>query len=387
MDTSAVNRKPENVRVLLVDLSKRFGGASVRALSLARHLMPWHTAIAGLKDSPVVRIAGERNIPVRIVGTSRLDPMIPFRLRKIIRTENYQVVDTQNIQSKFWTSLTSWLTDVAFVSTLNSSYQDEHAGSWKGKVYSAIDRWTNSKADRYIAVSRSIVDGLLQAGISIDRVDLVTNAVEVDETLPSVDRKAIRQKIGVPDDAVLCVSVGRLVWAKGYEDLIDAFAVVTGQMPNVYSVILGDGELFEQLSERIRRSGLTDRVHLLGHCTHATVVDILAVSDIFVMPSRSEGVPYALLEAGALGLPILATQCGGIPDVLANQTDAILVPVGDPASLSAGMIKLLTDGSLSKQLGTNAKAKIRQCFSLPVQIEATRRAYLKALDHKRQNFK
>lgn len=384
MNTGAADGIPEGIRVLLVDLSKRFGGASVRTLSLARHLAPWQTAVVGLKDSPVVKIARERNIAVRIVGSSRLDPLIPIRLSKIIRVENFQVVDTQNIQSKFWTSLAVLLADFAFVSTLNSSYRDEHAGSWKGTMYSAIDHWTSFKTDRHIAVSRSIMDGLLQSGISADLIDLVTNAVEVNDNLPPVNRREILQKVGVPEDAMLCVSVGRLVWAKGYEDLIDAFALIADQVPNAYSVILGDGELFEKLSEQIRRAGLDGRILLLGHCSHEVVVDVLSAGGIFVMPSRSEGVPYALLEAAALGLPILATRCGGIPEILADQKDAILVPVGNHVSLSAGLIKLLTDRSLSRQLGANARATVRMRFSLPAQIESTRRAYLKAMDHNRQ---
>lgn len=382
MDNLNVDVFPEDIRILLVDLSKRFGGASVRALALASHLAPWQTAIAGLKESPVVKIAQERNIPFRIVGESRADPLIPFRLKDVIRRENIQVVDTQNIQSKFWGSLALLFTDVAFVSTLNSSYGDEHAGSWKGKAYSMIDHWTNYKTDRYIAVSKSILDGLLDGGVPADMVDLVTNAVDVDESfLPNP--KWIRHEIGVPNDAILYVSVGRLVWAKGYEDLIRAFGQVLDLVPNAYAVILGDGELFQTLDRQIKQAGLTDRLLLHGFCDHRKVLDILKASDIFVMTSRSEGVPYALLEAAALGLPILATKCGGIPEVLTDQENALLVPVGDTIGISSGLVYLAENKKISGDLGSKARARIKSEFGLPAQIKATRSSYLKALDHKR----
>ena len=274
MDNLNVDVFSEDIRILLVDLSKRFGGASVRTLALASHLAPWQTAIAGLKESPVVKIAQEKNIPFRIVGESRVDPLIPFRLKDVIRRENIQVVDTQNIQSKFWGSLALLFTDVAFVSTLNSSYGDEHAGSWKGKAYSMIDHWTNYKTDRYIAVSKSILDGLLDGGVPADMVDLVTNAVDVDESLLP-NPKWIRHEIGVPNDAILYVSVGRLVWAKGHEDLIQAFGQVLDLVPNAYAVILGDGELFQTLDRQIKQAGLTDRLLLHGFCDHRKVLDIL----------------------------------------------------------------------------------------------------------------
>ena len=381
------NRTSEDVRVLIVDLSKRYGGASVRALTLARHLQPWKAAIAGLEDSPVVQIAKERNIPVYTVGRSRIDPRIPVRLNHIILKEQFQVIDTQNIQSKFWGSITASLFNVTLVSTLNSSYQNEFGRSVKGKLYSSIDQWTNRQTDGYIAVSKPIQDDLLRTGVASDMVDLVTNAVEIDESSTSTDSQLIRRQLGVPEDCLLCVSVGRLVWAKGYDDLIKAFVSVSRQVPNAYLVIAGGGELHASLAAEISEAGLTPKVMLLGHCEPSMVLNILRASDVFVMSSRSEGVPYALLEAAALGLPILSTECGGIPEILTDQTDAILVPVSDQASLSAGMIKLLTDRSLSSQLGDNAKTRIKQRFSLPVQIEATRRAYLKALVHKQKKLK
>ncbi len=380
------NGTSEDVRVLIIDLSKRYGGASVRALMLAQHLQPWKTAIAGLEDSPVIKLAKERNIPVHTVGRSRIDPLIPIRLKNIIVKEQFQVIDTQNIQSKFWGSITASLSGATFVSTLNSSYQNEFGESVKGKLYSSIDQWTNRRTDGYIAVSKPIQDDLLKTGVSSEMVNLVTNAVEVDDASPAMDPRSIRRQIGVPEDCLLCIAVGRLVWAKGYDDFIKAFVSVSGQVPNAYAVILGAGELHSSLSAEIHDIGLTNKIILLGHCEPQRVLSTLKASDVFVMSSRSEGVPYALLEAAALGLPILATQCGGIPEILDDGADAILVPVSDPASLAAGMIKLLIDRSFSKQLGANAKAKIKQRFSLPVQMEATRRAYLKAMDHKRQKL-
>jgi glycosyltransferase involved in cell wall biosynthesis len=307
------------------------------------------------------------------------------RLKNIILKEQFQVIDTQNIQSKFWGSITASLSGVTFVSTLNSSYQNEFGQSVKGKLYSSIDQWTNRRADGYIAVSKPIQDDLLKTGVASEMVDVVTNAVEIDDTAQADDPRSIRRQIGVPDECQLCVSVGRLVWAKGYDDFIKAFASVSSQVPNAYAVILGGGELHSVLWAEIQDAGLTKRIILFGHCEPKMVLSVLKASDIFVMSSRSEGVPYALLEAAAQGLPILATQCGGIPEILTHEMDAILVPAGNPAALSMGMIKLLTDRSLSKQLGANAKTTIQQRFSLPVQIEATRQAYLKALGHRLQS--
>jgi hypothetical protein len=122
----AVNETTEGLRVLVVDLSIRYGGASTRAIAIAESLLSWGGMIAGIENSPVLRIAREKGIPVRVIGKRRTDPLIPLRLAKVIREDGIQVVDTQNIQSKFWVSLAAFLVDVVFVSTLNSFYRYEH---------------------------------------------------------------------------------------------------------------------------------------------------------------------------------------------------------------------------------------------------------------------
>ena len=372
----------EDIRVLIIDVSKKYGGASVRALTLANHLKPWNVAIAGLRDGPVIEIAKQRNIPVHIVGSVRTNPLIPWRLKKVIREGGFQVIDTQNIPSKFWGSLTTHLTDVAFVSTLNSSYEDEFGTALRGKLYTWLDRWTNTNVDRYVAVSKAIRNSLAKAGIPESRIDLVTNVVDIDESSLNKDRNLVRRMIGIPEDAILCVSVGRLVWAKGYEDFIDAFAVVAERVSNAYAAIVGGGVLHSALLEKIKKAGLENRVKLLGHRDAQMTWSVMKASDVFVLSSRSEGVPYALLEAAALQLPILSTRCGGIPEIFTDNQEALLVDVGDPASISAGLICLCEDRLLSQKLAANAKAKVSSEYNLSAQITAIRHAYRKALDNR-----
>lgn len=373
------------LQVLLIDLSKRYGGASVRALTLAFHMQPG-VVIAGLENSPVVKIAQDRNIPTRTVGKSRLDPLIPFRLRKIIRQEGFQIIDTQNIQSKFWANLAAVITDVAFVSTLNSAYEEEQGGSFKGKFYATLDRWTNSRTNRYIAVSRPIQNELLKTGIPAEMIDLVTNAVDLEDISRAEEaastRWLTRKQLGIPGDAFVCSSVGRLVYAKGFEDFIDAFARSSEQMPNLYGLIAGEGSLRPVLSEQIKAAGLESRFQLLGHREPKEVNNILKASDVFVISSRSEGVPFALLEAAAAGLPIVATRCGGIPDVLEDNVDALLVPVGDVRGIASAMMKIGIDRYMAKGLGRKAREKIQRDYSIQKQIEGTERAYRSALANK-----
>lgn len=368
-----------NLKIMLVDLSKRYGGASTRALLLADQLRTWRVSIAGIKNGAVLKVALERGIPVHIVGNSRLDPLIPFRLAKIIKRGGYNIIDTQNIQSKFWGSLAALLTEVAFVSTVNSSYFDEYGRGFKGRFYRFVDAHTNWRTDCHIAVSSVIKTELINAGVSEDTIHVIRNAVGNYGVSPLYEREAFRQHIGVPGDACLCASVGRLVWAKGYEDLIRAFRLVLEKIPNAYAVIAGEGILYSALLSQIRDAGLTGRILLLGHCESAMIQTILKASDLFVMPSRIEGIPFALLEAAAAGLPIVATNCGGIPEVVEHGKEAILVPVGDPFALSRAIVELCLDDEFAKELGKRAKRRMEKELNLAAQINALKQVYATVL--------
>ncbi len=366
---------PDKVRVLILDLSKRYGGASTRAITLAKGLREWEPAIGALAGSPVARTAAQDGIPVVTFGSSRIDPRIPFRIAQAIRSGGYQLIDTQNIQAQVWGSLGAAWSGAALVSTLNSSYVEEQGQSLKGRIYSLLQRLTSWRVDRYIAVSDPIKKWLCDSGIAPQAIDLIRNGIAIERTRPVPEPGQVRSSLGLRADDIVCVAVGRLVWAKGYADLVEAFARLAIPVPNARLVIVGEGALHAELEAQIDRAGLSERVLLAGHCDHERVLGILSASNIFVMSSRSEGVPYALLEAGALGLPILATRCGGIPEVVRDGEEALLVNPGDISGLASGLAALCMDRERARDFGARARQRIREEFSLSAEITATQNTY------------
>jgi len=148
----------------------------------------------------------------------------------------------------------------------------------------------------------------------------------------------------------------------------------------LYCLIVGEGECKEELHEQIRGAGLESRIHLVGYYDRQEAMSILKSSDIFVMPSRYEGTPIALLEAAALARPILASATGGIPELVRHDEHALLVPPGDPIALAQGLTKLALDREYARTLGQNARQRIQRKFNLEVQVNATWQAYQNALD-------
>ncbi len=365
-------------KTLIVDLSNMFGGASARVINLMKHFPDGQVALASLEDSPVMKEAKKLNIPIFPVGNRKTDPRIVYRLIKAIKQFDVQVVDTANVQSKFWASIAVKLTGVALVSTLNSWYVDEHSGSLKGNFYQTIEEITNRNVSLCICISQAVYGKLIDAGIPSDKIELIPNAIGIDTSKLQKDRKWLLQTYDLPEDAKVACLVGRLVWAKGIEDLIEAFEQIKERFPNLYCLIIGDGELHDSITEQLNKTNLTEQIRLLGYVERESVLSIVNTSDIFLMPSRSEGTPIALLEAAALGKPILATKAGGIPEMVTHDEHALLVEVSDIDAIANGIAKLVADEDYSEKIARNAQNHIEESFSMQAQVQATLDAYAKA---------
>ena len=375
-------------KVLVVDLSNNYGGSSSRVLSLMAHLKPGTIALAGLKSGAITRQALQLGLPVHVLAAHKADPRLLFRLIHIIRQGGYTLLDSQNIQSKFWANMAALMTKTALVSTLNSWYANEHGkASIKGKIYTSLELLTNQSLDLYITVSEKDRQSLLKSGLPESAIELIYNAVDVNISEIPGNGKWLRQKFDLPADSIVCTAVGRLVPVKGYDVLINAVQKIASEVPQLVCLIVGEGECREELSKQIRAASLEKRVRLLGYYARQDAMSILKSSDIFAMPSRYEGTPIALLEAGALARPILASCTGGIPELVTDEEHALLVPPGDPDALAQRLAKLALDRTYAQRLGQNAQQKVRQSFNLESQVRTTWNAYQKALDRHRAREK
>jgi glycosyltransferase involved in cell wall biosynthesis len=290
------------------------------------------------------------------------------------------VLDSQNIQSKFWANLAAILTRTALVSTLNSWYAHEHSTTWlKGRLYTSLELSTNQSLDLYITVSEKDRQMLLGSGIPEEAIELIYNTIDLDVSAVPGDPAWLKNEFNLPAPAMVCTGIGRLVPQKGFDILIEAFSKIASQIPDLYCLIIGEGDDKQKLSAQIRVAGLEDRFRLIGYFEREKAMSILKSSDIFVMPSRYEGTPIALLEAAALARPILATCAGGIPELVSHEQHAFLVPVSDPAGLAEGLTRLALDRDFARRLGQNAQQRVRESFHPQFQLDATWAAYEKAL--------
>jgi glycosyltransferase involved in cell wall biosynthesis len=156
--------------------------------------------------------------------------------------------------------------------------------------------------------------------------------------------------------------VGRLDhWGKGHKELFTAMAQIRERHP-VHALIVGGGRRTDEVRQLATSLGLAGEVHFLG--PRRDVPDLLKAMDIFVLPSYSEGVSLALLEAMAAGLPVIATEVGGLPEVVEHEKTGLLIPPRDVEALAGALGRLLADPAWARQLGANARAHVRKHFSL-----------------------
>ncbi len=204
-----------------------------------------------------------------------------------------------------------------------------------------------------VAVCQEAADALRRdLWLSRRRVLTIPNGVPA----PDLRHPApLRADLGLAEQDVLIVAVGNLYPVKGHRYLIEALGLLRERHPRAHVAIVGRGDLQETLEAQARTLGVADRVHLLGF--RPDVGSVLAAADLFAMPSLSEGLPLALLEAMRAGLPIVATDVGGVRSTLANGEAGHIVQPGDAQDLATGLDWLLSQPSVACVFGARAETR------------------------------
>jgi glycosyltransferase involved in cell wall biosynthesis len=227
-----------------------------------------------------------------------------------------------------------------------------------------------------IAVSQILSEHLRRdLWLRTDRVVTIPNGAR--HTPPPGAHSSLRQELGLAADDQLAVSVGNLYPVKGHAFLLEALSLLSTRFPRLHVAIAGRGELEETLLARARALDLANRFHLLG--LRADVGNVLAAADVFVLPSLSEGVPLALLEAMMAARPIVATAVGEVPTVLDGGRAGVLAPPGDAAALATAMATVLSDPNRARQLATTAAARAAARYTFNAMVDRYVALYAKLL--------
>jgi glycosyltransferase involved in cell wall biosynthesis len=218
-------------------------------------------------------------------------------------------------------------------------------------VFPLRQRFFWRRARHIIAISNAVREALLAEGLEPERVTVIPSAVDLD-ALSAPRGEDIRHRLSLPRNGQVAVTLGALTPEKDQLTLIAAAARLVRDLPDLHWVLVGDGPLRARLAAQIADQGLQGRFHLVSHL--ADPEQALAGSDVYVLSSTSEGLGSSALAAMALGIPVVATRVGGIPDLLGSGR-GIMVEPGNPAAFADAVHRVLTDSGLRQELTRAAR--------------------------------
>lgn len=219
--------------------------------------------------------------------------------------------------------------------------------------------------NRLVPVANGVKEDVLRNNwfVTDEKLFVLENSVDYGRFADvSISKKDAKQMLGMPADSLVFGTIGRLVPTKGLSYLIAAFSKVKRQMPSVHLVLVGDGPCRAELQMQAADALCGDSVHFLGH--RANVEQLLKGMDVFILASVAEGMPRVLLEAMAAGVPCVATQVGGIPEVINGEAVGFLVPPGDPEALAEMMLRVAKmPGEELAEVIEKARDRVRRFYS------------------------
>jgi len=352
-------------RVLHVDTERGWRGGERQALWLARELegRGHRSFVAARAGEPLAIRASEAGL--RVLGcdpAGEADVLAALRLRRAIRANGITVVHAHTAHAVAVAALATLRLHVPLVVSRRVDFPLRgNAGT----------RWKYGRAAAIIAISRAVARVLESSGVEARLIHVVPDGVDTRRAVAPA-AEATLASLGVGRGQPLVVQVAQLVGHKDPLNFVRAIGIARRTVPDLRALMVGDGPLRAEVAREIARMSLGDTVRLAGYRTDADA--LLAAADVATLSSREEGMGSVLLDALAFGLPIAATNAGGIPEVVVDGECGLLAPRSDPDALGRAIARLITDRALAERLAANALARSVE-FSVERMTERTIAVY------------
>jgi glycosyltransferase involved in cell wall biosynthesis len=331
------------MRVLHTESSRGWGGQENRTLQEALQLRTRgvELSFACQPDSQLAQRAGAQGFAVDTLAMrNNLDMPAVARLAGIMRRRGAAIANTHSGRDTFLAGLAARL-----VRRRPLVVRTRHL------ILPITSRTTYTwLPDHVVAVSEALRRYLIHAGVPAHQVSAIPSGVDTERFDPQVHAGDLRHELGLPAAALLIGTVAILRVKKGHLDVLAAAPRVLAEVPDALFVFAGDGPQSDNLKREIAARGLEARVRLLG--LRRDVPNVLKSLDLFVLPTHEEALGTSFLEAQAMGVPVIGTRVGGVPEAVRENETGLLVPAHDPAALAAAILALARDPDRRRAMGS-----------------------------------
>ena len=366
------------IRVLYLIGGGEFGGAEQHLLGLVNNLdaHQFHPQVAVFYEEEFSKRVRALGIPTTVLQSDAKSRGGLNPVRDLIRDWRPHVIHTHGVRANLIGRLANRKEGYPCksVTTVHSIMALDYPMAWKRMLFGSVEHLTWPFVDHFILVSQAMKRDFVKAGLPEDKLSVIHNAIELpDAPQEHVPQTSLRDLIGVGDDVTIVGTVARLHTVKGHTYLLKAIKRIVEERQDVVFPWFGDGDLHDELLREAKELGVADYVKFLGF--RKDVPDLLPQLDLFVQPSLSEGLSVAILEALAVGVPVIATAVGGNPEVLTDGEDGMLIPAADPDALYKSICLLLENTERRKQMAKAGQEMVFRRFTLRRLVQETTDVY------------
>jgi len=331
----------------------------------------YHALLISPEPGPFVGRMKGRGVETHLVHLAPLfNPMALWRLTRMLVQKRVTILQTHGARSNFYGRIAGRLAGVpVIISTVHNSLKDYEVSPGTRWLYAIALRLTLPLVRRIICVSDSNRRDLVEESPSAAaRIRTVYNGVDISAFSSQPDRHKVRDELGIETGPVL-VTIARLTQMKGHRYLLQALPQLLERWPSLMCLFVGEGELRDELHRLALTLAVEGSCRFVG--VREDIPNILAAADVVVLPSLSEGFPFVLLEALAMGCPVVASRVNGIPELIEHQKTGLLVPPRDPLALAAAIGKVLNDRTVALKMGAAGRAVVQDRFTVDGMVENT----------------
>lgn len=369
----------EKIKIFYAITKGNWGGAQKYVYDLATHLSPEEFSVSVIAGQPGVLCEKlkTQNIPVYTLESLDRDINLThdltafWELLKILREHKPDILHLNSPKMGLLGVLAGRLAGVKKIIYTSHGWPFLENRNWFSKIFFKTLCWKIILLSHQTICISQTEKNLVRNWLFVQKkLSVVYNGVE---NINFLDKKLAREKLNLPETSLVLGVIAELHQNKGLTYLLDAMAEIRKEYPNLLLIIIGEGEERKNLEAQIAYSKLQNQVTLVGNIPNAPT--LLPAFDIFVLPSIKEGLPYVILEAGLASLPVIASDVGGIHEVIEPEKTGLLTEAKNVPDLILKIQNLISDPEMQKIYGENLKEKVERDFSLEKMVRETEKLY------------